>query len=472
MTSITAARTGQSRVFVAEGLAGPKNPPVFQGCLVMGGASQSQGDTTFIYCPDPEQYDGYTVVGEIIGREENVETSISGHFPINQQSNIVRWGRAKTSLAIHVHFGESSSPQDFNTFLKAVIFDNRARITSTDIEDMGTLEESQAIGQSADISAADFYEVVPLNYVTRSNDLVDTEAMGVDVAKIYDESLPLANRFAFYCILDANLVYSLDGGSTFAEVAATAGAVGVGVINDVPVVINDTTGNTYYIDLLNGDSAFTTVVNSQNLNCIASIGNAAYVGGDGGYFGIISDYTSSPTAITLGTADNIISVDALPGGIVVAGTSGGDVFFSVDGINFGTAEIDAASQVTAVCAVNDKIFWAGTAAGDLYFSVNSGQSWAQRNFPGSGSGVVTDIVFPMLSVGWIAHQPAAGDANLLRTVGAGAVGTWYSVPVAGVLPTIRSPKLAVVQGEPNLVLAAGPLDNPATDGVLIVGTGS
>jgi len=147
MATFDAARTSQSRVFIAEGLPGPDNPPLFQGCLVMGGASQSQGDVEYIYCPDPEKYDGFIIVGEIVGREEGVETGLSGHFPLSALSDIVKWGRAKTPLAIYCHFGVSSNPQNFNVYTKAVIFDDRARITSTDIEDMGSLEESSRIGQ-------------------------------------------------------------------------------------------------------------------------------------------------------------------------------------------------------------------------------------------------------------------------------------------------------------------------------------
>lgn len=473
MTTIIAASTSQSRVFIAEGLPGPENPPIFQGCLTMGGASQSIGDVTFIYCPDPENYDRFIKVGEISGREENVETSVSGHFPINQQSNIIRWGRAKASLAIHVHFGRTSNPQNFNVFEKAVIFDRSAKITSTDIDEMGSLEESSAIGQSADISAADYYEVVPLNYVSRVDNLVTSPGVGVDAVRTYNQGLPLANRFAFYCAQDDALIYSLDGGSTWDSVAITAGATDVAVVNDVPVVVNGTTGSTYYVDLLGGSTTVVTVANSQNLTCIASVGNSAFVGGPAGYFGEIDDYTAGPTQLTLGTADDVISVHALVGGIIIAGTDGGDVFFSVDGVNFGSYEVEAGVGVTAVCAVNDKVFWAGTDTGNLYYTIDAGQNWALRNFPGSGSGTVAGIAFPELSVGWISHDPnptTSTASKLLKTVGAGAVGTWYSVPVAGALPTMKVPKLASVLREPNLILATGPTDHLDTDGVLVVGT--
>lgn len=472
MTAFVAARTSQSRVFVAAGKPGPKNPPVFQGCLVMGGASQSQGDVTYIYCPDPENYDRFVKVGEIIGREDNVETSLSGHFPRNQRSQISKWAKAKTSLAVHVHWGEATNPQNFNVFEKAIIFDDGARITSTDIDEMGSLEESNPVGESADISASSYYEVVPMTYVARVDNLVDAPATGCAVATIYDENLPLDNRSALYVVLDDTLVYSVDGGENWDTIALTAGAVGVAVVNDVPVIINDTTGNTYYVDVLGGETSPTTVTNAQNLTCIASVAGAAYVGGPAGYFGVIDDYTSSPTELTLGTSDAVLSVHALTGGVILAGTDGGYVFYSVDGTNFGSYLLDVAQSVTAVCAVNDEIFWAGLDNGEVYFSVDGGNTWELRNFPGSGSGEITGISFPTLSVGFIAQSfPAVSEASLLKTVGAGASGTWYSVPRSGSLPTAYNLKIATIKGEPNLLLGCGE-NSGATDGVAIVGTGA
>jgi hypothetical protein len=225
MATFIAASQSQSRVFVAEGLPGPDNPPVFQGCLVMGGASQGLGDVEFIYCPDPENYDQFVPVGTIVGREENVETSLSGHFPLNTLSNIIKWGKAKTPLAIHVHFGTATNPQNFNVFTKAVIFDDRARITSTDIEEMGSLDESGPIGQSADISAASYYEVVDMNWISRVPELMTTPGAGIDAVNVYDETLPLDNRFAYYAVTagdggvtDPELVYTVNGGTVWSNI--------------------------------------------------------------------------------------------------------------------------------------------------------------------------------------------------------------------------------------------------------------
>lgn len=486
MTTFQAARTSQSRVFVAEGKPGPNNPPIFQGCLAMGGASQTVGDTTFILCPSPDGYDKFAKVGKIVGTEESVETSLTGWFPMNQLSNIIKWGRAKTPLAIHVHFGETSNPQNFNSHIKAVIFDDDAQITSTDIGEMGQLEESSSIEQSADISAADYYEVVPLNYIVRVADLIDTPAAGAAMARLYDTTLPLDNRFGFYVAAAGDgaaaapeLIYSIDGGATWsamdlsAAIAAPNQLTGIAVVNEVPVMISEDTQNTYYADVLSGATAATEVVVGQALSCIAGVGSAAYVGGPSGYFGIIEDYTAGPTAMTLGTSADIVSVHALQGGIILAGTDDGYVFFSTDGVNFGSYEVEAGQIITAVCAVDADTFWAGSDTGNLYYSVDAGTTWASRGFPGSGSGTVTGIVFPELSVGWVAHDPGgATPGTLIKTVGAGAVGTWYQVPNGGGLPTIKSHKLASLIGAPNRLLLAGAVDAAGTDGQIILGLGT
>lgn len=479
MTSFVAASKSQSRVFVAEGLPGPDNPPIFQGCLVMGGASQGLGDVEYIYCPDPENYNQFITVGEIIGREENVETSVSGHFPLNALSSIIRWGKAKTPLAIHVHFGIAQNPQNFNVFDKAVVFDDRARITSTDIEEMGSLDESSSIGQSADISAADYYEIVQMSYISRVPELMDSPGAGASIAKIYDNTLPLSNRFGYYIItagdgvtVDPLLIYSVNGGSTWLSITITdlaaKTAAGVAVINDVPIVIG-AAGNLYYADVVSGAVAMTEVVYAQAMSCIVGIGAVGYVGGAAGYVGKIDDYTAVPVSMTTGSAADILSIHALDGGTILVGDANGRVYYATDGENFGEAVVEDGVGITAVCAVDGSTFWAGTASGKLFYSTDAGNSWSERGFPLSGSGVVDSISFPNLSVGFISHTPTAGNARIIKTVGAGATGTWYEVPRTGALPAADTLKLATTSGDPNRLLSTGPLST--TDGVIVFGLG-
>lgn len=474
-----AASKSQSRVFVAEGLPGPDNLPLFQGCLVMGGASQGLGDVEYIYCPDPENYTRFVPVGEIVGKEENVETSISGHFPLNALSQIIKWGRAKTPLAIHVHFGTATNPQNFNVFQKAVIFDNRARITSTDIEEMGSLEESGKIGQSADISAADYYEVVGMNYISRVPALITSPGAGVAMARIYNDALPIDERFGFYVVeagataAAASLLYSIDGGATFKTLTLGAAgelAAGVAVINDIPVVAM-AAADLFYADVLKGAMAVTKVTFAQAMTCITSVGAVGYVGGAAGYVGKLSDATSPPAAMTTGGGDDVTSIHALEGGVILVGDGGGNVYHATDGENFGASVVNAGQAATAVCAVDSKIFWAGFDDGKLFYTIDGGSTWKERGFPGSGTGSVTGITFPTLSVGFIAHQGATGNARILKTVGAGAIGTWYQVPRTGSLPGAKNLVLASVDGEPNRVLATGVDSTVATDGVIVYGSG-
>ena len=481
MTTFIAASKSQSRVFVAEGLPGPDNPPIFQGCLVMGGASQSLGDIEYIYCPDPKNYDQFIPVGTIVGREENVETSLSGHFPLNTLSNIVKWGKAKTPLAIHVHFGTATNPQNFNVFTKAVIFDDRARLTSTDIEEMGDLEESSSIGQSADVSAASYYEVIDMNWISRVPELMTTPGVGVDAAVIYDETLPLDNRFGYYVVTqgdgvsdDPALVFSVNGGTNWSNIdisdLGTADAAGVAVVNDVPVVIG-AVANLYYADVINGATVMTEVVFAQAMSCITSIGATAFIGGAAGYVGQLDDYTAVPTAMTTGGVENVLSIHALEGGIILVGDADGKVYYSLDGENFGVADVGGTGVgMTAVCAVDSETFWAGTDGGQVFYSTDAGNTWTERGFPGSGSGSVTDITFPTLSVGFISHNPVAGSARIIKTTGAGAVGTWYEIPRSGALPTADSLLMASIPGDANRVLSTGPVS--ATTGVIVFGLGT
>ncbi len=490
MTDFIAASRSQSRVFVAEGLPGPDNPPKFYGCLVMGGASQSLGDVEYIYCPDPENYNAFIPVGEIIGKEENVETSLSGHFPLNSLSQIIKWGRAKTPLAIHVHFGTATNPQNFNVFQKAVIFDNRARITSTDVEEMGSLDESGSIGQSADISAADYYEVVGMNYgKTEDSMFVGGLGSGVDMVRIYNDALPIDERFGFFVAEKGDtavkpaLVYSINGGENWAklEVAAAASAtnkaVGVMVINDQPVLVMEA-ADLNSADVIKGAMALTIVpfAHTDKATCAASSGSMGYIGTEKGHVYKMESATSAPKEITTGMlpANNATAISALEGGVVIVGDNKGNVFYTVDGTNFSSANPSGSTDsITAVCAIDTKIFWVGDASGNLWYTTNGGSTWKQRNFPGSGAGSISGISFPTLSVGFVAHQPAAGQAKIFKTTGAGADGTFYDVPRSGSLPAASNLLLSSVNGEPNRLLATGMAGTTATgkNGILIYAAG-
>lgn len=482
-TGTIAAQASQSRVFVAEGAPGPKNPPVFQGCYVLGSTSKSFGDTEFIYCPDPKAYGKFIVVGEITGREEGVETSLSGHYPLKTISNIVKWARAGSPLVIHCHFGTTSNPQAFNTFEKAIIFDDRARISSIDIDEMGALEESARIGEAATISASGFYEVVPLNYISSAGNLIDDTAYGVAIELNYDETLPIDQRFVYYVVAAdestgsaQELIYTLDGGSNWGSVAletaigATFGVSGVAVVNGVPVIVSSGSNGHWYVDLLGGSTTVVGVAGAgTSWKCISSNGSEAYVGAAGGVFAVIDDYASAPTAMSIGTSEDIVSVHAKDN-IVLAGDADGNVLYSTDGVNFGKTQVSAGNNITAVCAVSDTVFWCGDDTGDLYYSVDGGLTWAVRGFSGSGSGSITGISFPTLSVGWVSHDPGSGSqAALHKTTGAGAAGTWVKVPIAGSLPAADFLYIDTVPDEPNKLIAAGAVDASGTDGVIIVG---
>jgi hypothetical protein len=488
-----AASKSQSRVFVAEGLPGPDNPPKFYGCLVMGGASQGLGDVEYIYCPDPENYNRFVPVGEILGKEENVETSISGHFPLNSLSQIIKWGRAKTPLAIHVHFGTATNPQNFNVFQKAVVFDNRARITSTDIEEMGGLDESGQIGQSADISAADYYEVVGMSYGSiQSTMFTGGVGSGVAMTRIYNDALPIDERFGFFAAsqgataVKPALVYSVNGGKNWAKLevptaaAASLKAVDVIVINDQPVLVM-AVADLFSADVIKGATALTSVAftHPNKLTCAASTGETGYLGEEKGKVYKMDSASSVPKEITVGVAaaDDVTAIHALEGGIVIIGDSKGNVFFSKDGDNFaqsvpsGSAVV--ANAITAVCAIDEKILWVGDKAGNLWYSIDGGSVWKMRGFPGSGAGSVTGITFPMLSVGFVAYQPTTGQAKIFKTVGAGADGTFYEVPRSTTLPAGNTLKVASVHGEPNRLLAAGVAGATASgaNGMLVYGSG-
>ena len=76
--------------------------------------------------------------------------------------------------------------------------------------------------------------------------------------------------------------------------------------------------------------------------------------------------------------------------------------------------------------IDNDLWWTGGANGSVYRTKDTGTTWAEKSFNGSGSGVVYDIVFPTRSIGYISHSTATPSGRLLRTYSGG--NSWVVQP--------------------------------------------
>jgi photosystem II stability/assembly factor-like uncharacterized protein len=202
-----------------------------------------------------------------------------------------------------------------------------------------------------------------------------------------------------------------------------------------------------------------------------------WVVGDGGYVYKITDVTAAVTAANVqdagsATSEDLNDVHGYDELNLVAVGANNAVIHTTDGASWAAVTGPRPGVVLNCVFMRSATVWmVGAADGTAWYTVDSGVTWVQVAFPGSGTGSVEDIKFSTDTVGFMTHTTAAGKGRILRTIDGGD--TWYvcpegntSVPLADSFNAI-----AVCAYDPNLVFAGGLGDN-AVDGILIKGYGA
>lgn len=500
MTDYIPAKNAYSRVFLIERRARMDRAPVYHSSLIAGSVEQSFGDPESIKVPDPDRYGEFTEIGTIAGEEERPTTSLTGRYAADLASTLLRLAKIKCESDIQVHFGTCQSPNNFNEFDKAIVFES-AKISSHSTEELGAIEpgDSAPVNETAEVSGKVWYEVLPLAFAERAGSVVTNEVLDVVVVdtigcgECEDESDGCQKIYAVTAAAGgspgtpADLLYSPDNGVTWyatdVDGASTETPAGVALVGDYIVIPTD--GDTqYYLDKDDlaqlvagtGDPTFTAVatgyVAAGTPADIWSVGSLAFIVGDGGYVYSCSDGTAGVTALDAGvaTTENLKCVHALSTKVAVAGGENGVVIYTLDGSAWTACStvVTGSPTINAVWAVTNRFFIAVTATGYVYYTKDRGLTWTEKSFVGSGSGVGHDIAFASDSVGYLSHATTAPRGRILRTYDGGY--SWNVLPEGtGSLPlSDRFTALAVCKYDPNFVVGVGLADD-GTDGIVIRG---
>jgi hypothetical protein len=284
----------------------------------------------------------------------------------------------------------------------------------------------------------------------------------------------------------ADLVFSLDGGVTwYAHDIDTLGASddpsGVDCVSSYVVVVSNASASLHYVlksavDAL-GDPAFTEVttgiVSGGEPNAIFSLGSVGFIAGDAGYIYKVTDPTAGVTVLDAGSATISVlnDIHAISEDVIVAVGNDGSVVYTENGETFAaaTSPVGVGVDLNCVFVKNDTEWWVGTSGGQVFYTLDGGATWTEKAFTGSGSGVVRDIQFSTDSVAWIAHDTSAPLGRVLRSYDGGY--QWQVVPEregASMPLNDRINALAVCSFDPNLVIGGGLADN-GSDGFIVVG---
>jgi len=507
-TNFTVDQTGLSRVFLIEGQARRDHEPEYMSCGMAGGVSKSFGDTDDIECPDPDRYDNFIVMGELAGSDERATMTLTNRYAADVASRWMEVARRRCLVDVQIHFGICENPSLFNTFSKALILE-AARINNYGTDDLGTLDSDgrAVVNETIDISYGDFYEVLQLTASEAAGSIVTNEVVdGVNCSTIQcggvcaEDDIGCERQYFITKAAGgspgtpADVVYTIDKGATwYAHDIDTLGAAedpdGVACVGTSLVVVSNASNSLHYAPLADvepwDDPAFAEVttgfVVGGEPNDIWSVGNYAFVVGDGGYVYGTSDPAGGVTALDAGVATtlDLQAVHAIDSYFAVAVGNSGVIVHSSDQSTWGlvTPTNVLFTQNWQAVWVKNKFEWwicGATVAGvgQVWYTLDAGTTWYQvggDGFPSiSGTyAAFRDIQFPTDSIGYLCGDTATPAGRIFRSYDGGH--SWQILPegVTTLPANDRVNALASCSDDVNHLSAGGLADN-GTDGYLVV----
>jgi hypothetical protein len=495
-----AAQTGNSRVFLIENRARVDHKPSYESFMRAQAPSKGFGDVTKIEAPDPLNYGKFREIGRIRGEDERASITLEGRYAADLRSTMLRLANKGCAVDIQVHFGVCDPPDQFNTFLKDLILED-ALIVNWEADDLGALgsADQAVVNERIEVSAKLIYDIIPLGFGEKAEDIMTNE--GIDVVICDDISCGDCTNESDGCqrvyILTkaaggspstpADIVYSIDGGLNWYAhdidtLAAAEEPNALACVGDYLVVVSTASLSQHYALKEDfkagvGDPAFTEVatgyVAGKGPRDIFSLGTKAWVVGAGGYVYLLEDATAGVTVQDAGaaTVDNLNAIDALSSSFAVAVGNSGTVIYTKNGTTWQAATVrptGAGVHLNTVLVKSKNEWLVGSAAGRLYYTLDAGESWTEKAFPGSGSGVVQELKKASDSIFYMSHTTSAPKGRLLASFNGGY--DWIVLPQdSGVIQdSDRYTAIAACVSDPHLLVATG-LDGGGSDGIVIVG---
>lgn len=494
-------RSPFSRVFTIRDLAGPAHAPVYQGQARAMGPTWSFGDRTPIREPDPDRYNSFRIIGAIKAEKDLPKVSLENRYSYTV-SEFLSIARTGCPFDIQVHFGKCQDPRDFNNGWDKVLVIESADISQWATTELGALDQGQdaIVNETVDTNGLDMFELRKLvlsefgtsEVIQEVVDIVICDSAACGACGITSDGCQHIFAIQKATVtspgLPAELIYSSDAGGTLGQTNVTTlptnqdpnalECVGTRLV----IVSNGDCAIHYALltDILDDAGPASWARNASGLVCpagapnnIFSAGSAqTWLVGNGGYIYFSSDITGTLAVQSSGgvTTQNLNSIHGIDDqNLVAVGNSnavlytnnGGDTWATVTGPSVGV-------NLNCVWMHSLTEWFVGTAGGKLFYTINSGTTWVEKTFSGSGAGSVRDIKFATPTVGYMSHSTATPAGRIFRTIDGGF--SWYVLPEGtGSIPANdRVTALAACGEDPNVVFGGGLGDN-AIDGFLVKG---
>lgn len=494
-------RTPLSRVFTIEDRAGPAHAPVYQSLGRAMSPSWDFGDTTPIRIPDPGAYGRFLIVDRIRGEKGQPEMSIQARYRF-ALSAFLELARKGCPIDAQVHMGKCQNPADFNGGWDKVLVLEGGDITNWSTDELGALDQGEdaVVNEEVPLTGLDLYEVKQLllgqvgetEVVQEVVDVAICDTVTCGVCGIPSDGcqkvLALTMSAGGSPGLAAELIASSDGGGTLKQMNVSSLAA-----NEDPdemhcvganlVIVSIESCSLHYAPLADIFAAGVTPTWTEvatGLVCAAGAPAAidsvsplhTWIVGNGGHIYFTADPTGGVTVQNAGvaTVENLRSVHAYDDlNVVAVGVNNAVVVTSNGGSSWASVTGPAVGVALNVVRMRSPLEWfVGTAGGQLWYTRDGGASWTQKAFPGSGTGVVRDLVFATPTVGYLAHSTALVAGRILRTIDGGF--SWYVLPEGSTNIPANDyiGALAACAEDANLVWGGG-LDDNAADGILVRG---
>lgn len=455
--------------------------PEYFARLGVEGLSQDRGEPEDVEVPSTTQYGKFDKVASLAGELSRMTTTLTGRMSRTELSRLYQLFIDDCPIDAQLHFGLCQDPEDFDSFDKAMVFED-VRVTSFSTEALVALQASDraVVNESVDISIGRYYEVIKLLYGVRGSAQTTNGAI-VDVTISdrqncgtgCDESSNGYNKI-FAASADGYVYSSADGGLTWNTFDNSA-ALGVGetivgaAVYKTAYMLLDTIGHIHYApkaDILAGTPTFAEIDTALTGAgaAINSFGTVAVVSGAAGDIAIITDAEGSTELVNTDASVSLSAIGVGEDGTIVVGGASGVVMYSFDGEVWYAATALTATPTVSSVLVKSKTNWiVGTTNGKLFGTTNSGRTWTQQTYPGWVTNVAS---IKAIEAGTTHVLYMATNGKFYRSANAGS--TWVEQPDSTAAFPTNASLNAIAAFGPNFVVVGGVTAAPA--GIIVVGT--
>lgn len=497
------------RTFIQFGGPRPNNAIAYAGqdgqyMAIEGVGIPESGGIDPVWVPDPVRVGQYRLVGRKITPPDLASATLrllERHGVIPRQLQ-----RIGCSFNLYNPAGKCKDLSDFLAgWTDYVGIYSYALVTSKDLGTRSAWDSDEMLEDTLTLTLADFYPVGALGF--GENAATQVDRLVVDVVYGSDEQCGdcgpqddgtrriyaiTASSGAGSPGLPAEVIYSVDGGGTWAQanitgLGATADPVAIDVVGDKLVVLV-ASEDAYYWATINPNTGIPGTFSKVTIGFVAAGSpndiyvagpREVYFAGDAGYVYKSTDITAGVTTLSAGsaTAENLSRIDGIDETIVAVGANGAVIKSSNRGLTFAATPASPVGAVTiqAIEVLDDQRYWVGTAGGEIWYTINAGNTWTEQTFSGTATGAVRDILFVTDEVGYFAHNTDAPVAQIFATWNGGADWTntnprLLNIPVFDYAARLAAPNVHAGIAANNLAVAG--LAGNGSDGILLLGIAS